>query len=102
MIPNGLVGAEFNVAELMVVPDDGQSCPLRVGVSAELPWCGQPRAFLARTPFAAVGRSGFIQSRVQAQASNDGHWLAKRLASVQEIQSGIGAVADDDERSSGQ
>src|SRR5579863_5985413 len=33
VIPDGLMGAKFNIAQLMVIPDKGQAAPMGIGVS---------------------------------------------------------------------
>src|SRR5215813_2894797 len=96
MIPDGLVGAEFNLTELVVVPNDGQARPVSSWVSDSLLWGGQSCAFLAWTTFAAVRRRILVQGCIQAQARNDGHRGVKGLTSVQKIQGRIGTVAHDD------
>src|SRR6266852_6138082 len=76
MIPNGLMGADFNIAQLVVVPDQRQAHPDSSRVIDKLLRGGQALAFETRTTQAGIGRSRFVQGGIHAQAGNDRDTLA--------------------------
>ncbi len=100
--PHGLMGADFNVAQLVVVPQEGQARPSGGWVINHLLRCGQALAFLARATFAAVGGGRFVPGGIQSQARNDGDGVGQSLASVQKLQRGIAAIRHKNQTALGQ